>query len=416
MTRLIGALVFFLVPILLWLLGTAAIRRKGWQARVFAFVAGSDNRLSLSRLQAFIWTLVIFGSFSAAMAIHKHINSGTKEEIDKAVAQAKVATDRATATSTAADKAVTDAESATQAKVAADEAVIDAEARAKALAGDTTATAETRKAAEDKAAQARADAQAKTLRKTAADKAHAAAQETANKAKADAETANALAKSYNWVEIPAALLALAGIAIGSGVFSSLISAMNREDKTACVTDIASIPQANLKTTHPDATISQNPNALQIKGKGMGKTGRVRLNREPVPILFWKDDGTEIIADVPDGKSYRTLVVDTPNGKLCYELQGSTPNLSLGLPKTRYEFSDLFRDDKNPSTFDLMKFQMFGWTIIAVVIYSALFLWDLRDNIESLPLVPQSIVILTGLSQGGYLTGKAVSNMGSEEKK
>ena len=89
---------------------------------------------------------------------------------------------------------------------------------------------------------------------------------------------------------------------------------------------------------------------------------------------------------------------------------------MGLPKIYYEFSDLFRDDKNPSGFDLMKFQMFGWTLIAIVIYVYLFLADLHPTIESLPVVPASIVILTGLSQSGYLTGKAVSSMGTTEKK
>jgi hypothetical protein len=64
----------------------------------------------------------------------------------------------------------------------------------------------------------------------------------------------------------------------------------------------------------------------------------------------------------------------------------------------------------------MKFQMFGWTIIAIVIYVYLFLADLRPSLESLPVVPASIVILTGLSQSGYLTGKAVSSMGTTDKK
>ena len=60
--------------------------------------------------------------------------------------------------------------------------------------------------------------------------------------------------------------------------------------------------------------------------------------------------------------------------------------------------------------DLMKFQMFGWTIIAIFIYSWLFLSNLGSETASLPLVPQSIVILTGLSQAGYLGGKGVSSI------
>jgi hypothetical protein len=145
---------------------------------------------------------------------------------------------------------------------------------------------------------------------------------------------------------------------------------------------------------------------------MGSSGAVRLDKQPVPIVFWKSDGTQIIVDVPDNTNYKTLIVDTANGKLSYELSGTTPGLILGLPIVHYEFSDLFRDDKNPSGLDLMKFQMFGWTVVAIVIYVYLFLVvDFRTDLESLPVVPASIVILTGLSQSGYLTGKAVSNVG-----
>jgi hypothetical protein len=85
-------------------------------------------------------------------------------------------------------------------------------------------------------------------------------------------------------------------------------------------------------------------------------------------------------------------------------------MTLGAGTYWYEFSDLFRDDKNPMNMDLMKFQMFGWTVVAIVVYSWLFLNDLRTDIHSLPLVPESIVILTGLSQIGYLAGKGVAGV------
>src|SRR5206468_1319805 len=41
-------------------------------------------RLSLSRLQAFLWTLVIFGAFASAMAIHTTIRFATQQEKDDA--------------------------------------------------------------------------------------------------------------------------------------------------------------------------------------------------------------------------------------------------------------------------------------------------------------------------------------------
>ena len=91
-------------------------------------------------------------------------------------------------------------------------------------------------------------------------------------------------------------------------------------------------------------------------------------------------------------------------------RGEPNDFSLGLPIVNYEFIDLFRDDKNPQTLDTMKFQMFGWTLIAILIYGYLFLSSISASMTELPTVPESIVVLTGLSQGGYLAGKAVSNM------
>jgi hypothetical protein len=118
----------------------------------------------------------------------------------------------------------------------------------------------------------------------------------------------------------------------------------------------------------------------------------------------------IAVDVPSGSNARLLVVETPNGKLNYRLIGQPTNFSLGLPVINYEFIDLFRDDKNPQTLDTMKFQMFGWTLIAILIYVYLFLSTISKTMMELPTVPQSIVLLTGLSQGGYLASKAVSNI------
>ena len=405
-----GYLVFFLLPILLWAIGAAVVRRKGFEARVLAFVAGSDNRLSLSRLQAFIWTLVIFGSFAAAMAVHTKIISGTKAEVEQAKKDATAAREKAASVKADSDNAAKAAKAAAREKTAADNALKEAEAKLRIL-NEINAGPELKGPAENNVRQARIDAELKAVRKTAEDNAAAEAETAALSAANEAKDAAAKAKSYDWVEIPAELLALAGIAIGSGVFSSLIAAVSSEDKTACVTSLESITQADLRTRFPDAAVPVNPNCLMILGKDMGKSGRVRLDKDSVPILLWKDDGTTIVVDVRDNIEYSTLTVDTPNGKLCYELTGKTPALILGLPKIHYEFADLFRDDKNPSNFDLMKFQMFGWTLVAVFIYVYLFLTDLRGDLESLPLVSSSIVILTGLSQAGYLTGKGVSSAG-----
>jgi hypothetical protein len=235
--------------------------------------------------------------------------------------------------------------------------------------------------------------------------------------------AAANAVSSNWVNIPGALLALAGIAIGSGIFSSLISAVNDEGKTACVNGIKKIDKTefNDQIKYPKTQESQSNYLLKIIGTDMGESGKVRFGKSKVysvyaPILFWRSDGTEIIVDVPiEGHPYKTIIVDTPNGKLSYTITDTTDqaaglNMTLGVGTYWYEFSDLFRDDKNPMNMDLMKFQMFGWTVVAIVVYSWLFLNDLRTDISTLPLVPESIVILTGLSQAGYLAGKGVAGV------
>jgi len=293
----IGWILFFAAPLLLWIVGAMSNRSRGVAASAFTFIAGSDGRLSLSRLQAFLWTLVIFGSFFAAMAIHKPIPP-----------------------------------------------------------------------------------------------------------------------SGPWVTIPSAVLSLAGISIGSGVFSSLIAAVNGDQRTACITSLSAVANdANFSVVFPQASLPQNPHALLITGVQLGNSGRIGLGRkgrrkEHARILFWNSNGTQIVIDLPGNRPYDRLVVETENGKLTYVLTGVSPDLSLGPERINYEVADLFRDDKNPESFSLTKFQMFGWTIIAVVIYAYLFLANLGPNIPTLPAVDPSIAILTGVSQAGYLAGKGVSNV------
>lgn len=375
-----GTLLFFLIPIALWFIGSAFIPRPKLSAKILAFIAGSDNRLSLSRLQAFTWSLIIFGSFAAAMTIHTRILPTTSDEISRLKSGADAATK--------------------------DEAHYKAE-RNKAWAAYDKTGDESSKNEKDRAEQR---------------------YENAHEI---AESAAVKLSSSNWVYIPPTLLVLSGIAIGSGVFSSLISAINAEEKTACVIGIKhlngdDINDPNFSPAHSSIKPPSNSTRLlQILGKDMGeKDGKVRFGKGRVysaysPILYWKNDGTEIIVDVPNKKKlYDTLVVDTPNGKLSYELSDTSDdsglNMQLGSGKYFYEFADLFRNDKNPMVMDLMKFQMFGWTIVAISIYAWLFLSNLSNHIDSLPLVPEAIVILTGVSQTGYLAGKGVSNIQGTE--
>lgn len=391
-----GVWMFILVPLGLWLIGGGVAFWKGRKSPFLAYIAGSDNRLSLSRLQTFAWTLVIFGTFAAAMGVHTRIIPGTKAEIEEAT-QAKDVADKA-ALQTAADAK----QAAADARIAAN-ALEAARKTAEEQTAATTATETARNAAVG-AVRAATEAADK------ANKRQLDAGRAAEKASSDKRAADAKASSYEWVRIPAELLALAGIAIGSGIFSSLISASNSEGKTACVTSIRTITKADLRELLPKAGVPVNPNQIIIEGHSMGTTGKVRLDREVAPILNWNSEGSEIVIDVPGDKSYRTLVVETSNGKLSYELGNRTPNLTLGGAKLNYEFIDLFRDDKYPNILDTMKFQMFGWTLIAILIYVYIFLNSLTQLMPELPAVPSSIVVLTGLSQGGYLAGKAVGNV------
>jgi hypothetical protein len=396
-----GRWLFFLVPIILWLIGGGVAMFKGRKSPFLAYIAGSDNRLSLSRLQAFLWTLVIFGAFAAAMAVHTPIVPGTREEAASALEAKKGADD-------AWDKANKDApDKAAQMKIAARTLEENQKAATEKAEAAAKATESQKPAAEKAAKEANDDAQKAMAAKADADMKAAEAKARAAAALSEKKAADLKASSYTWVIIPDALLALAGIAIGSGIFSSFIAAKNGEEKTASIIGIGSAADLPNAASRPSKPANTSP--LVITGQNLGKTGRVRLDSDVANIFEWKEDGTRIVVDVPDNEEYKTLVVETSNGKLSYELEGKSPNLILGEAKINYEFIDLFRDDKNPDTLDTMKFQMFGWTIIAIFIYVWLFLSDLTPTLLELPTVPQSIVILTGLSQGGYLAGKAVSN-------
>ena len=515
----LGVALFFLIPLLLWFIGIAFIRRSRAWDKFFVFVAGSDNRLSLSRLQAFLWTLAIFGSFFAAMAIHSQIKPVSQAEARDYEKAAQDAKDRIPVLDDNLKKVKANAETVSNDLEKAKRVLEEARARVDILtrniiSANSNAAADELQKAREALDKAQNDFDLKANLSTQAQ------QEVEKAGLAVNETSKVISRgsNYNWVEIPAALLALAGIAIGSGVFSSLISAVNNEEKTACITNIKEITATAFnenETDYKDTPRVTSDNLLRITGKDMGSSGKVRLGSGKAssvyaPILFWRSDGSEIIVDVPSGRSYDTPVVDTPNGKLSHEIidlttkekelldaqqqsaknavknisiekeaadknlltanadlqnlnnknaapdeiekgnkaveeaqtkadaqadllskargtlvdveiqignlrPGDVSNLRLGIYTYYYEFSDLFRDDKNPSNMDLMKFQMFGWTVVAIFIYSWLFLSNLGNDISSLPLVPPSIVILTGLSQAGYLAGKGVTSIEPNKK-
>jgi hypothetical protein len=389
----------------------------------------------LSRLQAFAWTLVIFGSFAAAMSIHTRIKSATPEEIKAINDAAKKSSDEAAAKLRDYEAAQSDEAKAGAASLAAHEATVAAEAEAEARAKEAKANPGTDKAAQDAQAAAIKDAEKRASdarvdeyvkAKVLAEKHQATIAPKAAWEKADAEDKKAQecvkSSSFAWVQIPPALLALAGIAVGSGVFSSLIAGVNGDSKTASVTDLK--PDKALNLTVPPGVSAEKPKdinaaCLLITGTDLGDSGKVLLGGSGVKgkaarVIYWKPDGTEIAVELPDTAAYKTLVVETSNGKLGYDI-GGPPDFKLGAPRIQYDWADLFRDDQNPESLSLMKFQMFGWTLIAITIYMYLLLnGNLTPQIQTLPVVDPSIAILTGVSQAGYLTGKGVSKVNQNQ--
>ncbi|MDQ3802335.1 MAG: hypothetical protein M3416_00545 [Acidobacteriota bacterium] len=276
-----GYLLFFGVPFTFWLVAGAAAALVGFRSPLLAFIGGSDARLSLSRLQAFLWTFIIFGAYVAAMVVSKKVTAA------------------------------------------------------------------------------------------------------------------------QWIQIPPELLALAGISLASGVFSSLIAAVAGETKRAEVTSLT----------------RQDPKKDEwtVTGVNLGNDGSLRFRRDVFSPISWKDGEIKFVApELSNERLKGPMIVDTPNGKACYEITAvkdpsGQPITEYELkPRVCYEFVDLFRDDKNPRVLSLMKFQMFGWTLVAILLYIILYLYFLNPEIERLPNVDRSIALLTGISQAGYLAGKGTS--------
>jgi hypothetical protein len=211
----------------------------------------------------------------------------------------------------------------------------------------------------------------------------------------------------HWIQIPSELLALAGIVLTANVFSSVISAVKEERRTSEITQLAF---ADPVLTITGSGFGTNRGAVRI----VGKNGK----RWELSIATWSDvQITVTVATTPAQTIFaatataadpiiNTLIVDTQNGKACYRFafDGTTATLKEAI--IFYEFVDFFRDDQNPSVLSIMKYQMFTWTLIAIGIYLYIFLTNPGNKITTLPVLDRTIVILTGLSQAGYLGGKA----------
>ncbi len=425
-TLTVGYFVFFLAPIILWVL-VAARSNRGKQAKFLSLAAGHDGRLSLSRLQALAWTLIIFAAFCAAMAVHPAIVIAGDTEKKAAEKAYNDAVDAEKTARQAMDAAALDLVQKNNAK---DTAAGEAKTKQKA-ADDTVEAAKKTAAAATGAAKKPAD-EAVTAAQKAADQVKAdnakkisdgdvavqAAKKTADAAKNNvdsknkaAETAKLKWRKTKWVFIPSELLALAGISLASGVFASVISASGNSHIDAIVTGIViEQPAAIPPRAQPNEV--QATRWLRIRGTGFGASGSVRLNNLAARVIYFAD--TEIGIDLPPRTDYKRLTIDSINGKVAYELLNPAVNvnaqaaLGLGNRHIDYEWGDLFRDDESPEKLSLMKVQLFGFTAAALVIYAVIFLRGLSTEIDTLPAVDATVVMLTGLSQSGYLVGKGAS--------
>jgi hypothetical protein len=360
--------VFILVPILLWLL-VVAVTRKWKGKRVFAIISGSDNRLSLSRLQAFAWTMVLFGAYAAAMVGHLPITPTTAG--DQAAAQK--AHDIAAAAVKTAEETVTQ--------------------------GRT-----------DVANAAVGDASAKSL---AEDVLHEAERKL-NLRKDEERRAHQLLVHISWVIIPSTLLALAGISLATGVFASAISAGGDNGPPPSPQYVSGQLAAavNPLQTDPKSKIPAGSYWLLIEGTHFGSGGQVRLDGRPARQLFWGDGAIGL--DLDQTPLPKRLTIDAPAGKTTYLLSyvnpGAPGTVSLGIEVSHFELADLIRDDTNPRVLALNKFQMLGWTIVAITLFIVIVWSQLGSGVlDRLPEVDSTLVALTGLSQLGYLGGKIVNN-------
>jgi hypothetical protein len=78
------------------------------------------------------------------------------------------------------------------------------------------------------------------------------------------------------------------------------------------------------------------------------------------------------------------------------------------------FVDMFQGDEvnNTAHIDLAKVQMFYFTIIAVVAFFVMVFHALTEpnpNLDRLPMLPDGLVAILGISNAGYLTSKGIGH-------
>jgi len=113
----------------------------------------------------------------------------------------------------------------------------------------------------------------------------------------------------------------------------------------------------------------------------------------------------------DGAATRTAAVTQESAATV--LANSRGTLYANGERDDAQFTDLFEGDEvgNAGHVSLGKLQLFYVTVVMFAAYAAMVLKTLHTgaNLDALPLVPEGVIALMGISHAGYLSTKAVSH-------
>ena len=221
---------------------------------------------------------------------------------------------------------------------------------------------------------------------------------------------------------PEELLLAMGISLASFVGSSLIKSnqsttklISEKEEQQRISEIADIKDASTKVTETKE---------QIK-VAEGKRGAAERASRPAEV---KAADEEIARLNDDLKGFITKSEDYDNkinelNKPLKEMEKAEGLLQVNKTTKDAQWSDIFKKEKvgEQDLIDLSKVQMFFFTIVVISAYAAALnnLLQQPDLIENpfgvaLPAFSTSLVVLLGISHGGYLGSKA--NMTSDSPK
>jgi len=231
---------------------------------------------------------------------------------------------------------------------------------------------------------------------------------------------------------PAALLALAGLSIGTGIFSSLISNAQDADKNPCVTSMEVAPWDFFLRADDSRPRSGAQHEVALCENSGARSRQEWIRSDSAASMPMCSSGAR--TETPSLSSCRDpprRAPLRPEAKL-----PSPPRLTPSTHPTASAFTASLRTSSSErrggrmtgstcsatietrADLALTKFQMFGWTIVGVLIYLIAFWRVITSNdapyMTSLPDIDGSLVTLMGISQAAYLTGKAVAGVNAAQ--